>query len=139
MHTCLTLWDCKYSVCFPDLKTVAIASNLNPYQRRYLIAHGVGYYLFHERNSRGYVRLHQEGIFGSKEIGRIEIGRKERQADLFAAYFLIPEEKINQHLNEEWLKESPNPISELAEEFQVSEQLIRKRLDFERVKIKALK
>lgn len=80
-------------VYFPDLKTIAIASDLHPYQRKYLIAHGLGHHLFHRKNSRGYIRLHEEGLFGSKKMGKIEIGRKERQADLFAAYLLIPEEK----------------------------------------------
>lgn len=50
-------------------------------------------------------------------MGRIEIRRKEREADIFATYFLIPEEKLNQILNEEWLKESSNLFSALAEEF----------------------
>lgn len=71
-------------------------------------------------------------MFGSKELGRIEIGRKEREADLFAAYLLIPEEKLNELLSEEWLKDSPDPVSELAEEFQVTEELMRKRLEFEK-------
>ena len=40
-----------------------------------------------------------------------------RGKPIFAAYFLIPEEKLNKILNEEWIKGSPNTISELAEEF----------------------
>lgn len=63
-------------------------------------------------------------------MGKIEIGRKEREADLFDAYFLIPEEKLNKILKEEWLKDFPDPISELAEEFRVTEELMRKRLEF---------
>ena len=117
-------------VYFPDLKTIAIASNLHPYQKRYLIAHGLGHHLFHQHNSKGYIRLHEKGVFGCKEMGRIEISRKEGEADIFASYLLISEEKLNPILDEEWLKESLNPISELAEEFQVPEELIRKRLEF---------
>lgn len=115
------------------LKTIAIASNLHPIQKRYLIAHGLGHHLFHQQNSKGYIRLHEEGILGSKEMRKIEIGRKERQADLFASYLLIPEEKLNKLLNEEWMKDSSNPISELAEEFQVPEELMRRRLEFEKL------
>lgn len=33
-------------------------------------------------------------------------------------------------LKQEWVKESLNPIPELAEKFQVSENFIRKRLNF---------
>jgi len=43
---------------------------------------------------------------------------------------LIPEDKLNEKLEEEWVKESPDPIPELAEEFQVSENFLRKRLKF---------
>jgi Zn-dependent peptidase ImmA (M78 family) len=41
---------------------------------------------------------------------------------------LIPEDKLNEKLKEEWVKESLDPIPELAEEFQVSENFMRKRL-----------
>jgi Zn-dependent peptidase ImmA (M78 family) len=40
---------------------------------------------------------------------------------------LIPEDKLNEKLREEWVKESPDPIPELAEEFQVSENFMRKK------------
>ena len=67
-------------------------------------------------------------------MGRIEMGRKERKDDLFApTYLLIPEEKLSKILSEEWLKDSCNPVAELAEEFQVKEELMRKRLEFEGV------
>ena len=52
----------------------------------------------------------------------------EKEAEVFAAYLLIPEEKLNEILKQEWVKESPNPIHDLAEEFQVSENFMRKRL-----------
>ena len=120
-------------IYFPDLKTIAIASNLHHYQRRYLIAHGLGHHLLHRENNRGYIRLHEEGLFGSRVMGKIEIGRKEREADLFATYLLIPEERINWILNEEWVKDTSNLIYELAEKFQVSDDLMRKRLNFRRL------
>jgi len=46
---------------------------------------------------------------------------------------LIPKDKLDRVLNEEWLKESPNLFSDLAEEFQVPEDLVRKRLEFKRL------
>ncbi len=35
-------------------------------------------------------------------------------------------------LEEKWVKESPNPIPELAEDFQVPEELMKKRLEDKR-------
>jgi Zn-dependent peptidase ImmA (M78 family) len=60
--------------------------------------------------------------------------RQEKEAEVFAAYLLIPEDKLNEKLKEEWVKESPDPIPELAEEFQVSENFMKKRL---KLKIKS--
>jgi Zn-dependent peptidase ImmA (M78 family) len=79
---------------------------------------------------RDYISLHEKGIFGSLELGRIEIATKEREADLFAAYFLIPEEKLKLILEEKRVKTSSNPIPGLAKKFQVPEELMRKRLEF---------
>jgi len=56
--------------------------------------------------------------------------RQEKEAEVFAAYLLIPEDKLNEKLREEWVGEPPDPIPELAEEFQVSENFMRKRLKF---------
>lgn len=53
-----------------------------------------------------------------------------KEAEVFTAYLLIPEEKLDEILKEEWVKEHPNPIPELAEEFQVSENFMKKRLEF---------
>jgi len=44
-----------------------------------------------------------------------------------------PRRKTKQDLSEEWLNGSCNPVAELAEEFEVTEELMRKRLDFEGV------
>jgi Zn-dependent peptidase ImmA (M78 family) len=49
---------------------------------------------------------------------------------VFAAYLLVPEDKLNKKLREKWAKESLDPIPELAEEFQASENFVRKRLKF---------
>jgi len=37
---------------------------------------------------------------------------------------------LNKKLKEEWVIESSDPIPELAEEFQVSENFMKKRLEF---------
>jgi Zn-dependent peptidase ImmA (M78 family) len=116
---------------------------LHPYERNYLIAHGLGHHLFHRKGLfRDYINLHEKGIFESLELGRIERATKEREADVFAAYFLIPDEKLKLILKKKWVKESPNPIPKLSKKFKVPEELMRKRLEFEkmqRFKLHAIK
>jgi hypothetical protein len=41
-------------------------------------------------------------------------------------------------LKEEWIKESPDPIPELAEEFQVSENFMRERLSLKHIGVNNL-
>ncbi len=119
-------------VYFPDLEAIAIKPNLDCPKRNYLISHALGHHLFHRIGLfRDYIRLHEDGLFGNLEMGRDEIGRKEKEADIFAAYFLIPQEKLDPILTQEWFRESSNQIAILAEEFQVPEELARKRLEFE--------
>jgi Zn-dependent peptidase ImmA (M78 family) len=121
-------------VYFPDLKAIAIVPNLDFRERNYLIAHALGHHLFHRFGLyRDYINLHENGLFGSLEIGRSERARKEKEADLFAAYFLIPEEKLNPILKEDWFRESPDKVTTLAEKFQVPEELARKRLEFKNI------
>ena len=49
---------------------------------------------------------------------------------MFAAYFLITDEKLKSILEEKRVKTSSNPISGLVKKFQVPEELMRKRLEF---------
>ncbi|MFZ6016825.1 MAG: ImmA/IrrE family metallo-endopeptidase [Nitrospirota bacterium] len=122
-------------VYFPDLRAIAINPDLPPYERNYLIAHALGHHLFHKVGlKRDYINLHERGVFGSLELGRREISIKEREADIFAAYLLIPEEKLTPLLEEDRIKEAhSDPLSELAEEFQVPEELMRRRVEFEKI------
>ncbi len=119
-------------VYFPELKAIVLIPNLDFRERNYLLAHALGHHLFHRLGlHRDYINLHENGLFGSLEIGRNELARKEKEADIFAAYFLIPQEKLNPILMQDWFRESANPIAVLAEEFQVPEELAKKRLEFE--------
>jgi Zn-dependent peptidase ImmA (M78 family) len=121
-------------VYFPDLKAIAIVPNLDFRERNYLIAHALGHHFLHRIGLyQDYINLHENGLLGSLEIGRSELARKEKEADLFAAYFLIPEERLNLILKEDWFRESPNQVTALAEEFQVPEELARKRLEFKNI------
>ena len=127
-------------VYFPELKAIALKRGLHPYLKRYLIAHALGHHLFHQKGlQRNYLLLHERGFLGSLEQGRIEIERREREADLFASHLLIPEEKLNSLLKEDWVKGAPfeEVISYLAEEFQVPPELVKIRLEFEKAEEKA--
>jgi len=113
---------------FKDLKVIVIDPDLHPYKKRHLIAHALAHHLFHQKRKANYF-LDDKDDF----TNRLKVREKEREAEVFAAYLLIPEDKLKEILTQEWVKEHPNPIPELAEEFQVSENFMRKRLEFLRI------
>jgi len=108
-----------------DEGVIVVDPNLHPYKKRHLIAHGLGHHLFHRKSRVNYFIEDRNNY-----LNNWLLREHEKEAEVFAAYLLIPEEKLNEILNQEWVKESLNPIPELAEEFQVSENFMRKRLDF---------
>jgi Zn-dependent peptidase ImmA (M78 family) len=110
-----------------DLAIIVIDPNLHPYKKRHLIAHGIAHHLFHRETHVNYFIKEGEDF-----LKTLKIQKQEREAETFAAYFLIPEEKLNKILKQDWVKESPDPIPELAEEFQVSPHFMRKRLELKR-------
>ena len=112
---------------FKDLGVIVIDPSLHLYKKRHLIAHGLAHHLFHRNRKVNY--FHDQGKYFLKNLDVIQ---QEREAEVFAAYLLIPEDKLNAILNEEWVKDSLDPIHELAEEFQVSEHFMKKRLEFEK-------
>jgi Zn-dependent peptidase ImmA (M78 family) len=106
-----------------DLNVIIIDPNLHPYKKRHLIAHGLAHHLFHKNSQVNYFIKDGEDF-----LKTVKLRKQEREAEIFAAYLLIPEEKLNEILKQDWVKESPDPIPELAEEFQVSESFMRKRM-----------
>jgi len=108
-----------------DEGVIVVDPNLHPYKKRHLIAHGLAHHLFHRKSRVNYF-IEDRNDYLNNWLLR----EHEKEAEVFAAYLLIPEEKLNEILNQEWVKESPNPVPELAEEFQVSENFMRKRLNF---------
>ena len=115
-------------VYFKDLKAIVVDPNLHPYQKRHLILHALAHHLFHRKREANYFVDEDKDFLES-----LKVREKEKEAEVFAAYFLIPKDKLDKALQEEWVKDSPNPIAELAEEFQVPEGLVRKRLEFKRI------
>jgi Zn-dependent peptidase ImmA (M78 family) len=108
-----------------DLAIIVIDPNLHPYKKRHLIAHGIAHHLFHRETTVNYFIRE-----GQDFLKTLKIQKQEREAEIFAAYLLIPGEKLNNFLKQDWVKESPDPIPDLAEEFQVSPNFMRKRLEF---------
>ena len=101
-----------------------IDPNLHPYKKRHLIAHGLAHHLFHRKRRVNYF------IDQSDFLTSLKVRKQEREAEVFTAHFLIPDKKLNMILEEDWFENSPDPIPELAEEFQVSENFMKKRLEF---------
>lgn len=113
-----------------DLGIIVIDPNLHPYKKRHLIAHALAHHLFHRESKINYFK-EQTNL-----LEDLKLKRQEKEAEVFAAYYLIPEEKLDLMLKAQWVQDSLNPISELAEEFQVSENFMRKRLEFKQKIIK---
>jgi len=111
-----------------DEGVIVIDPNLHPYKKKHLIAHSLAHHLLHRKSKANYF-IDQKKNF----LKGIDVIRQEREAEIFAAYLLIPEEKLNKILKQDWVKDSPDPIPELAEEFQVSPHFMRKRIEFERL------
>jgi len=108
-----------------DEGVIVIDPNLHPYKERHLIAHALAHHLFHRKDKVNYFLEDRESRFNEWLMRE-----HEREAEVFATYLLIPEDKLNELLEQEWVKESPDLVAELAEEFQVSENFMRKRLKF---------
>lgn len=119
------LGDIIKEAYFKDEKVIVIDPNLHPYKKRHLIAHALTHHLLHRNMRVNYFREEKNSIKGY--LNHLKLRKQEKEAEIFAAYFLIPEEKLDVILKEEWIKESPDPIPELAEEFQVSENFMRER------------
>jgi Zn-dependent peptidase ImmA (M78 family) len=96
-----------------------IDPNLHPYKKRHLIAHGLAHHLFHRNAKVNYFLDVRDDKFNY-------LKQRRQEAEVFAAYLLIPEDELNEKLKEEWVQESPDLIPELAEEFQVSGNFFEK-------------
>jgi len=110
-----------------DEGVIIIDPKLHPYKKRHLIAHGLAHHLFHRKSRVNYF-IEDRNDYLNNWLLR----EHEKEAEVFAAYLLIPEDKLNAILQQEWVKESPNPIPALAEEFRVSPHFMRKRLEFKK-------
>jgi Zn-dependent peptidase ImmA (M78 family) len=118
---------------FPELRAIAIKPGLPSYERRYLIAHALGHHLLHrDRSSPDYLRMHLKRSEGRSFSANDEIARLEDEADLFAAFLLVPDYALRPLLDEGTIWKSEDPVLQLSMEFQVPPEAMRIRLVYER-------
>ncbi|MGA9761204.1 MAG: ImmA/IrrE family metallo-endopeptidase [Gaiellaceae bacterium] len=102
--------------------SIVLSDQLSRAECRELSAHALGHHLLHTGN-----QWHQQGRTYSRA------NYQERQADVFAAFFLIPDDELN-----DVLAQTPEPHS-LAEEFGVPEPFIRFRLQLHAARLEAVR
>jgi len=101
---------------------IVLSDGLSKADCRELSAHALGHHLLHTGN-----QWHQQGRTYSRA------NYQERQADVFAAFFLIPEGELNNQL-----VQATEPHV-LAEEFEVSELFMRFRLQLHAARLEAVR
>jgi hypothetical protein len=79
---------------FRDLRVIVVDPDLHPYKKRHLIAHGLAHHLFH-RNRKVNHFLERKDF-----LKELKLGQQEKEAEVFALHFLIPEEKLKAVLKE---------------------------------------
>ena len=91
--------------------SIVISESLSNRERRELVAHAIGHHLLHAGNHLAMQkRIYSFGNY------------HEKQANVFAACLLLPLEKLSPFIS------NRNRIDEIANHFQVREQLVRMRL-----------
>ena len=118
---------------FPELQAVALRPGLPGYERRYLLAHALGHHLFH-KDAQGvdYLRFHSLTPGPPSEEEQARMAEVESEADLFAAYLLVPHEKLAPFLEQQEIWKDADPAQSLALEFRVPVEAMRIRLVYER-------
>jgi Zn-dependent peptidase ImmA (M78 family) len=101
---------------------IVLSDGLSRAERRELSAHALGHHLLHAGN-----QWHQQGRTYSRA------NYQERQADVFAAFFLIPDDEL-----ESKLAMAAEPHA-LAEEFEVPESFMRFRLELRSARLEAVR
>jgi len=86
-------------VYIKDEGVIVIDPNLHPYKKRHLIAHGLAHHFFHRNIKVNYFLDERDNRFNYWKQRK-----QEKEAEVFVAYLLIPEDRLNEKLREEWLK-----------------------------------
>ena len=118
-------------VYFPKLGAIVVKPGLPSYLRRFLIGHSLGHHRLHSQHAADYTRFHlRRPATGNGPDGR-RVLQLETEADLFAAFLLVPAHRLRPMLKNPWFKQSADPVLELAIEFQVPPEAMRVRLVYE--------
>jgi len=76
-----------------DEGIIVIDPNLHPYRKRHLIAHGLVHHLFHRKSRVNYFIENRNDY-----LNNWLLREHEKEAEVFTAYLLIPEDKLNEIL-----------------------------------------
>ena len=120
-------------VYFSDLKAIVLRPGLSAHERAYLIAHGLGHHVLH----RAGLHIKYSGRPRALRCGSLVTNSRrtsmESEADVFAAYLLVPEGKLRAELSNGWAKDEEDPVLAMSLEFGVPEELMRERLIYEAI------
>lgn len=109
-------------------KTIAINSAHPPVRQRFTIAHEIAHYQLHRRKQSSPVFIDRT-VYRRHEASSTLNHEEEVEANAFAAELLMPEEWLNQYMEDHPLdlSEADN-IKILADEFRVSKKAMEYRL-----------
>jgi len=94
-------------------------------KKRHLIAHGLAHHLFHRDVRVNYFLDERDYRFNYWRQRR-----QEKEAEVFAAYLLIPEDKLNEKLRKNGSGSLQTQPQSWQKNSKVSENFMRKRLKF---------
>ena len=111
-------------------KTIVVNLHHPPVRRRFTIAHEIGHYQLHRRESDDIPVFIDRAVYHRKESATGVDYLMEMQANAYAAGLLMPEVLLDEYLdNHPALDlEKPADIKTLAEEFEVSRPAMEFRL-----------
>lgn len=133
VYDCLEGCDNLRECYFPRLEAAAVSPDVPSHVRRFLIAHALAHHLLHrDHRLRDYIGAHIPLVASATEGDRAEISRTETEADLFAAYLLLPQDRLCKVLEQDWAKHSKDPVNEIALELQVPPDAVRVWLVYDR-------
>ena len=79
-----------------DEEVIIIDPNLHSYKKRHLIAHRLVHYLFHRKSRVNYF-IEDRNDYLNNWLLR----EHEKEAEVFTAYLLIPEDKLSEILQQD--------------------------------------
>ena len=94
-------------ICKKTYHYIHINNNLSDDDKRYTMAHELGHFILHKNSNLHFLR----------RISRVPLSRQEIEADLFASYFIISDEEINN-------------ISHISKSFRLDYRICEERIKY---------